>query len=205
MMGGRIRVADVAPLVGSPPSGTSYSYSYFFRLQVHATLFTVKERLSCTTMRQCVTNIVGTYHGRRCLSLVNQTGFKFSCSFFFQERRAKGGPLKETAHDFLQRSEFFCRNESLFAAAVVDKSIRSWDGMMSHWKNTDVDFIGDMTDASIVRPHTGNRGGLSLHECVTTCPPLFRRVHLLVAVWCQRYMQTAENHATKSNSPFHVR
>jgi len=60
-MGSRIHVVDVAPQVGSPPLGTSYSYSYLFRIQVHATLFTVKERLSCMTMRQCVTNIVGTY------------------------------------------------------------------------------------------------------------------------------------------------
>jgi len=103
----------------------------------------------------------------------------FLLLFFFQEWRAKGGPLKETAHNFLQCSEFFCRNGSLFVVAVVDKSIRSWDGMMSHWKNTDVDFIGDMTDTLIVQPHTGNRGGCH-HECVTTCPPLFWRVQLLV-------------------------
>ena len=75
---------------------------------------------------------------------------------------------------------------------------------MYHWKNAVVNLTGDVTDASIIRPH--NRGGLSvslLYEVAATCPPLSQHVQLLVPTSCADGREP-RYHATESNSPFHV-
>jgi len=203
---------------GAPVNTTGFADDLVTQLQFVSfvkfmQLFTVKERLSCT-----ITSIVGTYHGPWAYyseMFVNRQSKStradwFLSLSFFQERRAKGRLLKKTAHDFLQNSEFFRRNKSLVAEAAADESTRCRDATIYHWKNAGVVFIqfywcGDMTDPSIVRPH--NRGGLSillLHQGVTTCPRLFRRVQLLTLPTSYAEGREPRHYAIKSNSPFHA-